>query len=99
MVERDLFRAIVDHQFQPRWSFQFAAVAMNTQSLGDENLLTTNDRDYAQGQAALAWEMTHNWTVDSRYIFTYQDFSGIAGDAQKHEIRLSLIYRPLVPTQ
>jgi hypothetical protein len=99
MVERDLYRAIMTHQFQPRWSLQLAAVAMKTTSIGDRNVINVNDRDYAQGEAALAWQMTRNWTIDTRYIFTHQDFSDIEGDAQKHEVRLSFIYRPLGSTE
>lgn len=99
MVERDMYRAIMHHQFQPRWALDFSAVVMNTDTLGGENLVTSNDRDYLQGQAALAWQMSLNWTIEGLYSFTHQDFADIEGDAQENEIRLSLIYRPPVPTQ
>ncbi|HET6630827.1 MAG TPA: hypothetical protein VFG91_13720 [Woeseiaceae bacterium] len=97
LVERDLVRAVMDHQFQPRWSLQLAAVAMQTNAVAED--ISENDRDYLQGRATLAWQWTRSWTVEGRYSLTHQDFSDIPGDAQEHEIRLSFIYRPPLPTQ
>ena len=101
LVERDLYRAIMQHQFKPRWSLELAGVLMNTNSLSRDDLVTAgpNERDYLRGSAALAWQMTPNWTIESLYMYTYQDFADIEGDAQGHEVRLSLVYRPPVPTQ
>jgi hypothetical protein len=42
--------------------------------------------------------MTQNWTIEALYGLTYQDFADTPGDAQEHEGRLSLVYRPPVPT-
>lgn len=99
LVERDLYRATMQHQLRPRWSLMLSAVLMNTDTLGADDLATTaNDRDYAQGRAALAYQMTQNWTIEGLYGLTYQDFADTPGDAQEHEVRLSLVYRPPVPT-
>lgn len=101
LVERDLYRVIMRHQFKPRWSLELAGVLMNTDTLSRDDVVTAsrNERDYLRGNAALAWQMTPNWTIESLYMYTYQDFADIEGDAQEHEVRLSLVYRPPVPTQ
>jgi opacity protein-like surface antigen len=98
MVERDLYRAIMSHQLKPRWLLELSAVALNSDSLGGEDLVTTSDRDYLQGRATLGYQLTRSWTVESRYSLTHQDFEDTPGDAQEHEVRLSLVYRPPVPT-
>lgn len=98
MVERDLYRVIMRRQLQPRWALELSAVAMNTDTLGDD-ALTVNDRDYLQGQASLEFQMTRSWAVEGLYGYTYQDFTDITGDAQEHEFRLSLVYQPPIPTQ
>jgi hypothetical protein len=99
LVERDLYRVIMQHQLRPRWSLMLSAVALNTDAVAEEGIVTSNDRDYVQGRAALGYEMTRNWTVEALYNFTHQDFADIPGDAQEHEARLSLIYRPPIPTR
>lgn len=99
LVQRDLLRASMQHQLRPRWSLLLSAVLMNTDTLGADDLVVTgNDRDYAQGRVALAYQMTQNWTIEALYGLTYQDFADTPGDAQEHEGRLSLVYRPPVPT-
>jgi hypothetical protein len=98
MVERDLYRAAMAHQLKPRWLLELSAVAVNTDSLGSEDLVTSNDRDYMQARGTLGYQLTRSWTVESRYTLTHQDFADTPGDAQEHEIRLSLVYRPPVPT-
>jgi hypothetical protein len=99
LIERYLIRAIMDHQLQPRWSLRLSAVAMTTDSLADRQIVNNNDRDYLQGRAALAWQWTRSWTVEGLYSLTHQDFADIPGDAQEHELRVSFIYRPPLPTQ
>lgn len=99
LVERDMIRAIMEHQLKPRLSLNLAAVALATGSVADEDILGTNDRDYLQGRATLAYQWTRSWTVEGLYSLTHQDFADIPGDAQEHEIRLSFIYRPPLPTQ
>lgn len=99
VVERDLYRATMEHQLQPRWSLLLSAVFLQTDSLAEEGIPTTSDRDYLQGRAALAYRLTPSWTVQGLYALTHQDFSDIPGDAQEHEARLSLIYQPPLPTQ
>jgi opacity protein-like surface antigen len=98
MVERDLYRAVMAHQLKPRWLLELSAVALNSDSLESEDLVTTVDRDYLQARALLGYQLTRSWTVESRYTLTHQDFADTPGDAQEHEIRLSLVYRPPVPT-
>jgi hypothetical protein len=97
LVERDMVRAIMDHQFKPRWSLQLAAIALHTQQLAEN--IVRNERDYLQGRAALAWQWTPSWRIESGYTFTHQDHADIPGDAQEHEIRLSFVYNPPLPTQ
>ena len=99
LVERDQFRVSMQHQLRPRWALMLSAVALNTGGVAEEDIVTTNDRDYLQGRVALAYEMSLNWTVEGLYGLTYQDFADIEGDAQEHEVRLSLIYRPPLPTR
>ena len=99
LVERDMYRATMQHQLRPRWSLMLSAVLMNTDTLGADDLtVTANDRDYAQGRVELGYQMTQNWTIEGLYGLTYQDFADTPGDAQEHEVRLSLVYRPPVPT-
>jgi hypothetical protein len=99
LVERDLYRAVMEHQFQPRWSLLVSAVAMNTNTLAEEEVLVNDDRDYLQGRATLAYQITPSWTVEGLYSLTHQDFADIPGDAQEHEVRLSFVYSPPIPTQ
>jgi hypothetical protein len=99
LVERDQVRAVMDHQLQPRWALRLSAVAQSTGSVADQDILDTNERDYVQGRASLAYQWTRNWTVEGRYSLTHQDFADLPGDAQEHEIRLSFIYRPPLPTE
>jgi hypothetical protein len=97
LVERDMIRAIMDHQFEPRWSLRLAAVAMQTQRLAEN--IVRDQRDYLQGRATLAWQWTQSWTVETGYSLTHQDHADIPGDAQEHEIRLVFVYNPPLPTQ
>lgn len=99
LVERDLVRAVMDHQLQPRWSLRLSAVALTTDSVADEDIISTNARDYLQGRATLGWQWTRSWTVEGLYSLTHQDFADIPGDAQEHELRVSFIYSPPLPTQ
>lgn len=99
VVERDLYRATMHHQLQPRWSLRLSAAAMRSETLGEEVLVSSNKRDYLQGRASLGYQLTRKWTIEGLYGFTYQDFEDRPGDGQEHEIRLSLIYRPPLPTQ
>ena len=98
LVERDLYRVMMQHQLRPRWSLMLSAVAQNTSALADEGVTTTVDRDYVQGRAVLGYEMTPKWTIEGGYTLTHQDFADIPGDAQEHEFRLSFVYRPPIPT-
>ncbi len=99
LVERDLYRAVMYRQLKPRWNLQLSGVVMNTDSVAQEDLITSNARDYIQGRASLAYQVTRNWTVEGLYSFTHQDFEDIPGDAQEHELRLSFVYSPPLPTQ
>jgi hypothetical protein len=99
LVERDLVRAVMDHQLQPRWALRLSAVALTTDSVADDDVISSANRDYLQGRAALAYQWTRNWTVEGLYSLTHQDFADIPGDAQEHELRLSFIYRPPLPTE
>ena len=99
LVERDMVRAFMDRQLQPRWSLRLSAVALTTDSVADQEVVNTNSRDYLQGRAALAWQWTRSWTVEGLYSLTHQDFADIPGDAQEHELRVSFIYNPPPPTQ
>ena len=97
LVERDMLRAVMNHQFQPRWFLEIAAVALQTSRVAED--ITGNERDYLQGRATLAWQWTPSWTIEGGYSLTHQDFADIPGDAQEHEIRLSFVYNPPLPTQ
>lgn len=97
LVERDMARVIMDHQLQPRLSLRLAAVAFNTNAVAED--LSHNDRDYLQGGATLAWQWTRSWTVEGGYSLTHQDFADTPGDAQEHELRVSFIYSPPLPTE
>lgn len=99
LVERDMVRAVMDHQLQPRWSLRLSAVALSTDSVADEDFISASARDYLQGRATLAWQWTRSWTVEGLYSLTHQDFADIPGDAQEHELRVSFIYRPPIPTE
>lgn len=98
VVERNLYRAVMDHRLRPRWMFGVSLVVLNTESLNSQGLVTSNDRDYALVRTSLGFQMTRNWTIEGRYDFTQQDFADTPGDAQENEIRLSLIYSRPVPT-
>ncbi len=97
LVERDMVRITMDHQFQPRWFLRLGVVGMQTDSVAEGS--SRDARDYLQGRATLAWQWTRNWTIEGRYNLTHQDFEDIPGDAQEHEFRLSFIYSPPLPTQ
>ncbi len=97
LVERDMARVVMERQLQPRWALRLSAVGLQTNAV-DEGI-SDNDRDYLQGRATLGWQWTRSWTVEGSYSLTHQDFADIPGDAQEHEIRLSFIYRPPLPTQ
>ena len=97
LVERDMVRAVMNHQFQPRWFLEVAAVALQTSRVTED--ITGNERDYLQGRATVAWQWTPAWTIEGGYSLTHQDFADIPGDAQEHEIRLSFVYNPPLPTQ
>lgn len=97
LVERDMVRAVMNHQFKPRWFLELAAVALQTSRVTED--IPGNERDYLQGRATLAWQWTPSWTVEGGYSLTHQDFADIPGDAQEHEIRLSFVYNPPLPTQ
>lgn len=101
LVERDMYRAIMEHQLQPRWLLELSALYMNTSSVGEEDVVTTDsdERDYLQGRATLAYQITRSWTVEALYSFTHQDFADTPGDAQEHEVRLSFVYQPPLPTE
>lgn len=99
LVERDLYRVAVQHRLRPRWLTEFSAVLQNTDALTEENVISTVDRDYAQLRASLGYELTRKFTLEGSYNFTHQDFADTPGDAQEHEFRVSLIYRPPTPTQ
>ena len=105
VVERNLYRAQLQHELRPRWSVQFSAAFLTSNTAGADELLAVpgtedpNDRDYVEGRMQLAYQLTRNWTVDGMYKLTHQDFADTPGDAQEHELRLSLIYRPPVPTR
>lgn len=97
MVERDLARVIMQHQLKPRWLLELSGVFMQTDTLGVEDVVTANDRDWAEGRITLGYQVTRSWTVEGLYRLTHQDFADIPGDAQEHEFRLSLVYRPPLP--
>jgi hypothetical protein len=99
LVERNLYRAAMTHQLQPRWLLELSAVFLNADSVADEDVVSSSDRDYLQARASLGYQLTRSWTVQGLYAFTHQDFADISGDAQEHEFRLSLIYQPPLPTQ
>ncbi len=99
LVERDMVRVLMDRQLRPRWALGLSAVALTTDSVAEEGTVAANDRDYLQGRASLAWQWTQSWTVEGLYSLTHQDFADIPGDAQEHEVRLSFIYRPPIPTE
>ena len=98
LVERDLFRATMRHQLRPRWWLDLSAVAVLSESV-DESVTTSNDRDYFQARAGLAYDLTRNWSVVGGYRLTHQDFADTPGDAQEHEARLSLVYSPPIPNR
>src|SRR5690606_23786419 len=99
LVERDLYRVSMEHQLDPRWRLHLSAVYLRSDAVATESGVTSSDRDYAQGRVALGFRLTPAWTVQGLYALTYQDFANIPGDAQEHEVRLSFIYRPPLPTQ
>ena len=99
LVERDMFRAVMERRLQPRWTLQLSALAMFTDSVAQEQLVTSNERDYLQGRASLAYQLTRSWTVEGLYSLTHQDFADLPGDAREHELRVSFIYRPPLPTE
>lgn len=99
LVERDMYRVGMTHQLRPRWSMSLSGVVLNSDSLADEGIVTSNDRDYMRGRASLAYDLTQKWSMEGSYTFTHQDFADEPGDAQEHAFRLSLIYRPPTPTR
>lgn len=98
LLERDLYRAVMEHQLQPRWSVQLAALFMNTGRIAGQDAVSLSERDYLQGSATLAYQITPSWTVQGLYTLTHQDFADTPGDGQKHEFRLSFVYQPPLPT-
>jgi hypothetical protein len=99
LVERDLYRASMQHRLTPRWTLDLSAVAVFSDSVADEAVLTDNDRDYLQGRAGLAFAMTRKWSLVGDYRLSHQDFADSPGDAQGHDVRLSLVYSPPIPTR
>lgn len=97
LVERDLYRATMEHQLQPRWLLNLSAVLLRQNSLGNEDIVTSSKRDYMQGQLSLGYQLTQSWTLKGLYALTLQDFADTPGDATQHEVRLSLVFQPPIP--
>jgi opacity protein-like surface antigen len=90
--QTDRVRFNVNHRFLPRWSGQFAALYMTTESV--DEVVEFNDRDYYELRAGLAYDMTRAWVVEAGYRFRHQDYEDTPGSADSNEAYLSLIYRP-----
>jgi hypothetical protein len=89
---RDGLRVNVRHQFRPRWYGSVRAYAFTEDSVDDT--VDVNNRDYAQVQLGLGWQMARSWSVEGLYRYTYQDYDDTPGDAQSNFISLGLVYRP-----
>jgi hypothetical protein len=89
---RDGLRLNLLQQLRPRWTGRLQAYVFTEDSV--DNAVDVNNRDYAQIEAAIGWQMSTAWSVAGSYRYTYQDYDDDPGDANANVFRLGFIYRP-----
>ena len=94
LVRRDQLQLNITRQFRPLVYGSIGLLGISDAATGGVGASSFENRHYATGFLQLERRFTRAWSVNGRYGYTWQSFSGEVSDRRGNRFNLSVVYEP-----